>query len=60
VPKNNTIFPKQQYLKGIGEDQNGFRKDQRRKRQSGLTMGRYANQKVFTLPKGMKGDQWRS
>jgi len=42
------------------EDQNGFRKDQRRKRQSGLTMGRYANQKVFTLPKGMKGDQWRS
>ena len=57
MPKNDTVFPKQQYLKGIGEDWNGFRKDQRRKRQSGLTMGRYANQKVSILPKGMEGDQ---
>jgi len=41
----------------MGEDQNGFRKDQGRKGQSGPTMGRYSDQEVFTLSKGMERDQ---
>jgi len=43
VLKNDTIFSKQQYLKGMGEDQNGFRKDQERKGQSSPTMGEYSD-----------------
>jgi len=57
VPKNDIIFPKQQYLERIGEDHSSFRKDQRRKRQSGPTIGRYLNQEVSTLSKEMKEDQ---
>jgi len=38
------------------EDQNGFRKNQRRKGQLGSTMGKYTNQEVSTLPKGMERD----
>ena len=50
MPKNDIVFPKQWYLKRIGEDQNGFRKNQRRKGQLGPIMGRYSNQEVSTLP----------
>jgi len=60
VPKNDIIFSKQRHLKGMGESQNGFRKDQGRKGQLGPTMGRYSDQKVFTLSKEMKRDQQRT
>jgi len=60
VPKNDVIFPKQQYLKGIGKDQNGFRENQRRKGQPGPTMDRYSDQEVFILSKGIERDQQRT
>ena len=44
----------------MGENQNGFRKDQGRKEQLGPMLGRYSNQKVSTLSKGVEGDQWRT
>jgi len=60
VPKNDTIFPKQRYLKGIGKDRNSFRENQRKKGQLGPTKGRYSDQEVFTLSKEMERDQWRT
>jgi len=36
VLKNNVIFSKQWYFEGMGENQNGFRKDQERKGQPEL------------------------
>jgi len=59
-PDNDTILSKQQYFEGMGKDRNGFRKNQGRKGQSGPTMGRYSDQKVFTLSKGMERNQWRN
>ena len=56
VPKNDTVFPKQRYLKGIGKDRNGLRKNQKREGQLGSMMGRYSDQEVFTFSKGMKRD----
>jgi len=44
----------------MGEDQNGFRKDQGRKGQSSPAIDRYSDQEVFTLPKGMERDQRRT
>jgi len=60
VPKNDAVFPKQQYLKRMEKDQNGFRKNQRRKGQLGSMMDRYSDQEVFTFSKGMERDQQRT
>jgi len=42
------------------KDQNGLRKNQRKKGQPSPMMGRYSDQEVFTLSKGMERDQWRT
>jgi len=44
----------------MGKDQNGFRKNQRRKGQLGSMMDRYSDQEVFTFSKGMERDQQRT
>jgi len=43
VLKNDTIFPKQQYLKEIEKDENSLRKNQRKKGQPDPMMGRYSD-----------------
>jgi len=44
----------------MGKDQNGFGENQRRKGQLGPTIGRYSDQKVFILSKGMERNQQRT
>ena len=60
MPKNDVILPKQWHLEGIGKNQDSLRKDKERKRKLDLIIDRYANQKVFTLSKGVERDQQRS
>jgi len=44
----------------MGENQNDFREDQRKKGQSSPTLDRYTNQKISTLSKRIERDQWRT